>query len=637
MEFDQFVYERPNFISKQKVLKERKFSAESLNDEEIDLLINKFSIHIEDVAPLSKTQEWFFYQQDVVSPSFYIQSLFKVNGIITPKEFSEHINQIVANTPILRTVFLQTMRRGLQVVLKGRTVEITYHSLENLHKDDLNQTIENIMDADRRRGFDITKERLLRISVLRTGLREYAVLVAQPQIIADGWDVGSIFQGIFEEQVLKYGVPTLPQSKKFSFSEYLKIREKQDCEPAFRYWGNLLNSLPDGPDLPGYKKSYMPYKQELIVATMDSMLTDLIYKISNHNRQQVTSILQCAWGLMLQKINQCKDVYFNVVLSNRSASSRNIEDVANIINIMPVRITDYDTIQVNEMFKKQYMQNVLSQPFSYCDISELEKVVGYKEKVKHFLNFHSLLVKADSYTDIEVPFGATAIAVHSFDSKGSILGVYFRLKDDKLIAEFAYDKNSIEESKINVLKEGFIATLRSLVKNTDKMVGDVTKLVNLESLSLKESRAVIHKEDMISLIKEVDLFKDMSRIEIGALLQGAKYKYYLENDVILSEGMMQKYMYIVMRGNVEVSRKANNGWTSSLAIIGEKGIVNYNAADEDERSCVRVEALEGDVVVVGIPILNLKKLVASNEKIMWKFINHLTQEVNKYQKLWINE
>ena len=53
-------------------------------------------------------------------------------------------------------------------------------------------------------------------------------------------------------------------------------------------------------------------------------------------------------------------------------------------------------------------------------------------------------------------------------------------------------------------------------------------------------------DGMISLVKEVDLFKDMSRIEIDALLENAKGKYYLENCVILSKGMMQKCLYIVM-------------------------------------------------------------------------------------------
>lgn len=53
-------------------------------------------------------------------------------------------------------------------------------------------------------------------------------------------------------------------------------------------------------------------------------------------------------------------------------------------------------------------------------------------------------------------------------------------------------------------------------------------------------------DGMISLVKEVDLFKDMSRIEIDALLENAKGKYYLENDVTLSKGMMQKCLYIFM-------------------------------------------------------------------------------------------
>ncbi|WIW71500.1 hypothetical protein [Anaerosinus gibii] len=43
-----------------------------------------------------------------------------------------------------------------------------------------------------------------------------------------------------------------------------------------------------------------------------------------------------------------------------------------------------------------------------------------------------------------------------------------------------------------------------------------------------------------------------------------------------------------------------------MGIIGEKGIINYNAVNDDEESCIRVEVVEGDVVVVRIPILNLK-------------------------------
>ncbi|WP_177504207.1 hypothetical protein [Anaerosinus sp.] len=43
-----------------------------------------------------------------------------------------------------------------------------------------------------------------------------------------------------------------------------------------------------------------------------------------------------------------------------------------------------------------------------------------------------------------------------------------------------------------------------------------------------------------------------------------------------------------------------------MGIIGKKGIINYNAVNGDEESCIRVEVVEGDVVVVRIPILNLK-------------------------------
>ena len=59
---------------------------------------------------------------------------------------------------------------------------------------ELDTLLEQIMEADLRRDFNLATDRLLRLAVLRTGREEYAVIVTQPQLVANGWNIHELFQ-----------------------------------------------------------------------------------------------------------------------------------------------------------------------------------------------------------------------------------------------------------------------------------------------------------------------------------------------------------------------------------------------------------------------------------------------------------
>ena len=86
----------------------QKFAVKDLEEKERAELFQLYGFHVEDVRTLTKGEDWFFSGQEAVSPEFYIQTLYKVQGIIEPVKFEKIAADVTATSPILRTNFYRT-------------------------------------------------------------------------------------------------------------------------------------------------------------------------------------------------------------------------------------------------------------------------------------------------------------------------------------------------------------------------------------------------------------------------------------------------------------------------------------------------------------------------------------------------
>lgn len=628
-----FVYAAPSFGRKEAKKKRSKFSLDDLSEQEFDAVMTGYGVMVEDVLPLTDGQKWFFSNDCIVSSNFCIQALFKVNGLILPQKFNDHIGALTRKYDILRTAFLRGSRT-LRVVLKIRTAEIRFHDLSNLPDPEINRSLESIMAASRRRGFDLEKDRLLRIGVFKTAPREYAVLLAQPQIVADGWDFGLTFATMFEDEETEENVARKLKPKNFSFGKYLEKRGKQDKAPAIQYWKKLLEKLKQASQLPGYKVSDVPYQQAVCSMLVDRTLTGEMQAMAKNNAGFI-ALLQTAWGIMLQQYNTSNDAVYGVILSNRSAKLDNIEDVAGIINVMPIRVTCPIDTMLEDLGKKQQMQLVLSQPYSYCTLKEFQEISGLKEPLfNHFLNFHSFGMEA-CYTDIKVPFGVTPIGVDSFDWQSADLGIYFRIVGAALNIEFVYHRACFTKKQIELLQQGLLAVLRQIVQRPQMQVCEV-KMPSIEQIHAAAVDAETVKRQMIEFLKDVSIFANLPEPVIWELVNTARSEYFVEGDVIFSEGAKQEKFYIVYTGNVELSRSATNGWSRPLKVLKRGSVLGYDGIFDQRPSVVRAEALLGDVTMIAIPNKNLCKVIYKNYGLAVNIIMELNEQVNRFQKLWIS-
>lgn len=632
---NMMIYSASKIARQQTVVSPESFTVQGLSEEDLNKILFRYSNNVENILPLTESQEWLFSNDTIVSAGFYIQALFKVGGLIEPQELIDHIDKLVREYSILRTViYYRDIAKPLQVVLKTRSAEIRFHDLSNLTADKVNETLENIMIADRRRGFDLENDRLLRIGVFHTKPKEYAVLIAQPQLIADGWDFGLIFANMFKNQETATLKAKMLNAKDFSFSKYLEKRGEQDKKPAIKYWEKLLTKLPIDIKLPGYKYSDLPYSQAVSIMNVERKLDEAIRKIALNNATIVV-LLQTAWGVMLQRYNRTNDVVFGVVLSNRSASMQNIEDVASIVNVMLTRVTCPINISVEELIKKQQLQLMVSQPYSFCSLDELQELSKIdKPLFNHFLNFHSFAI-CERYTDVETNFGVTPVAVNSFDYCNTDLGIYFRMTAHGLSMEFVYNKTSFTEKQITLLQQGYLAVLRQIVQNPSIAVYEL-KMPSIEQVLAADVDSRTEQQERINFFETIDVFASLPKNIIAEIANSATSEYYVEGDVIISEGMKQEKLLIVFSGQVEISRKANNGWSSNLEILQPGQIISFESVFDNRESSIHAEVVKGDVTIISLKNSEICKLIHKYLTFSTSVIMHLNEQINKFQKILVS-
>ena len=628
-------YSALEMLKPQPIRTSEMFTVQDLAEQELNKILFRYSNNVENILPLTESQEWLFSNDKIVSADFYIQALFKVGGYIEPQEFTKHVDRLIVEYPILRTaICYRDIEKPVQVILKVRNAEIRFHDLSNLTANKMNETLENIMIADRRRGFDLENDRLLRIGVFHTKPKEYAVLIAQPQMIADGWDFGLIFATMFKNQETSTLKAKMLNAKDFSFSQYLEKRNEQDKKPAIQYWEKLLAKLPIHIKLPGYKHSDLPYSQAVSIMNIDGKLNESIKQVAKNNTTMV-ALLQTVWGIMLQRYNRTNDVVFGVVLSNRTARMENIEDVASIVNVMLTRITCPINMSVEELIKKQQLQLMVSQPYSFCSLNELQELSKIEKPLfHHFLNFHSFAI-GQRYTDVETTFGVKPVAVNSFDYCNNDLGIYFRMTANGLEMEFVYNKTSFTEKQIALLQQGYLAVLRQIVQKPTIAVYEV-KMPSIEQVLAADVDYNTEQEERMRFFENIDVFSKLPQNVIVELANSATSEYYVEGDRIISGGTEQEKLLIVFSGNVEISHKVESGEASRIEVLQAGKIISFESIFDNRESSIHAEAVMGDVTIISLKNSEICKLIHKYFAFSASVIMNLNEQINKLQKLLVS-
>ncbi|MEC0182798.1 non-ribosomal peptide synthase/polyketide synthase [Paenibacillus peoriae] len=369
---------------------------------ELDQLVERTrSIgELENVYALTPMQKGMLFHSlmDAESGAYFEQTTFDLHGRFQVDVFQDSLNHLAQRHEIFRANFISGWQdEPVQVIFRHKDVGFTYEDLCHLDDQERDAYVKDFIRQDKATGFDLSRDALMRVAILRTGDEDYYFVWSSHHILMDGWCVALVTDEVFEAYfaAVEHREPKLAPVT--PYSQYIEWLEAQDVEAASSYWNDYLldydqqTSIPTGKA--GVKADGAQF--EHVLCDLGKDLTGRIEMVAKQHHVTTNTLLQTAWGLLLQKYNSSDDAVFGGVVSGRPADIPGIENMVGLfINTIPVRIRSGAEETFADMIRANQKQALVSQVYETYPLYEIQALTEQKQDlINHIIVFENYPVE----------------------------------------------------------------------------------------------------------------------------------------------------------------------------------------------------------------------------------------------------
>ncbi|MBL1224602.1 non-ribosomal peptide synthetase [Enterococcus sp. BWR-S5] len=380
--------------------------------------INK---NVAGIYDLTAMQSGMIYHKllDEASSEYFLQQSFQLNGTIDEEQLTAGIQLLNRKYESLRTIFLyRKTAKPRQIVLNEKEQETTVIDLRAYEPKAQEQRLETIKEKDVARGFDLERDSLLRVSFVRLSEKKTVMIWSAHHIILDGWCFSILFKDFIHYYNALLSGKSFEDLKAeaeqekttiFSFKEYVDWQKQQDLSLGMDYWKETLTDYSEVAEIrPMYTgDSTDPQQVRTEKITLDEKICQELHQATLSMQITMSSLMETAWGITLQKYNWTDDVVFGKIVSGRNAPLKGIEEAVGLfINTIPVRVDARNQKTPAQLLQTMQQQATTSSNFDYFSLADVQQQSELGSDLFKTLLMYENYFDADSFketmTDIDV-------------------------------------------------------------------------------------------------------------------------------------------------------------------------------------------------------------------------------------------
>ncbi|KAK9718486.1 hypothetical protein K7432_005451 [Basidiobolus ranarum] len=516
----------------------------ALHEDELNRLINQIlpqyspnlGYNAEDIYPCSPIQEGLIIG-NMRSPELYhVQDVYKLVGDLDVDRLISSWKTIIHDLPILRTVFInnpfspRTSGAYLQIVLKGLELKFQQFAVE---KDEINSAVKNYLEGDLIKGFPLGESNI-RLCVFHVRNGENRMVISRHHSINDGWsdkiimnDLSAVYNDTRRPSVIPY-------------KEYIAHRMTENNglgnDTGADYWVRYLSGTEpcSFPRLGGLSVT----KSECLQLTSNAkIVTKDLRNFAKSVGVTLATLVQAAWGLVLQPYYAQEDFIYGVITNGRNMAMKNIDKVIGpCINTLPLRIQYDKEMRVVDLLRRIHLHLLTSIPFQNCGLQKINqwcKSNGNPIKFDSILNFQSLEDDTQGDDQCQLRFELESISepteykltLNSWTQNGSIT---FRLD---------FNSHSVTRTLARHILGRLEVILEAIIKsNNDTQIQVIPKMTESErnlinDFNKSNSEAVVQAPTYTNEVFVHALFEDQVRINpdrVAAQYESSEFTTYNE-------------------------------------------------------------------------------------------------------------
>lgn len=231
--------------------------------------------------------------------------------------------EIMQRHEVFRTAFFwEEMDEPLQIVAKAVPLPLTQFDWRDIDAERQMVQLQELMSAERQRGFDLSDPPLLRLYLIRVAEDRHFILVNHHHILFDDWsnvvvqmEVQAFYNAYRREETAVLPTPT-------PYREYISWLRQQDESDAQAYWQAYLDGFVEATPIP------IGDNMAQAVSSTNSEHAEQSMTLSPDVRQQLqtflvqesltyNSFMQAVWAILLNHYSGGNDVLFGTVVHGR--------------------------------------------------------------------------------------------------------------------------------------------------------------------------------------------------------------------------------------------------------------------------------------------------------------------------------
>lgn len=442
---------------------------------------------VQDMYYLSPMQEgMLFHTLHHQEKGFYVEQMdMNVKGTLRHDLLEKSMNIIVERYDIFRTVFLhEKVKRPVQVVLKNRPFQLDIVDIQDLSESEQLERIDRFKQKDQLRGFDLSKDLLMRASVFQTGPSSYRWIWSYHHILLDGWCFGLVVQELFAiYHALLHDIPYRLEPVK-PYKEYIQWLEKQDKQASLEYWTQSLAGFEGQSTFKEQRKQTNEHELGEIEWAMSKEETAALSELALQQNATLSSALQSAWSILLSRYQRSNDVLFGTVVSGRPSDLAGVDRMVGLfINVIPRRIQLTDQMTFRSLLSETQQQSLAAEPHQYIPIYDIQAKAGQQQLIDHIVVFEN--VPAAKKDEQESLLGFTVEDMNVYEKSNYDLNL-LASPGEQLQLKLAFNQRAFDPAFVRKLKDQLTLLIRGTIKHPDQSVHTLTLVTKQEKQRMLE-------------------------------------------------------------------------------------------------------------------------------------------------------
>ncbi|MGE3661222.1 MAG: amino acid adenylation domain-containing protein [Pseudonocardia sp.] len=362
---------------------------------------------VADIWPLSPLQEGLYFQSRIAGDGdvYIAQDTFDLDSRIDLDALTRACALLLEQNSALRLGFTDTgLDRPVGVVPAAAAPSVTEIDLSGLAAQERAARIEEVMAADRRTPFDLTRPPLLRLTVLRGGAgggaggegadrgdgagggdgadRGDRLLLTRHLLLWDGWSRELVLRRLFGA----YGVyrarrrgdtAALPGPVPAQFPDYLAWLAEQDDAAAAAAWSARFAGLAEPTILFPEAIGTDPLIATRLSVELTEEQTGRLAERARAIGVTLNSVVGTALALVLGHAAGTDDVVFGMTVAGRPTEIEGIESVVGVfLNTIPARVRLDPNATMADAVRGMHDQRAAMMPHEYLGLGDIQRAVG---------------------------------------------------------------------------------------------------------------------------------------------------------------------------------------------------------------------------------------------------------------------